>query len=206
MFEDEKKDDIDLDEDLDDEELDLDDEDEDLDEDADEDLEKDEDSDEEEDEDKDKKKDEPSVEELKKQLIKKNEMLRRYKKRLNSSTKTQDRVETPAKPAKKKEEEARLEDSLKEQRFDFRVDNPQLKTKEVDQIERYARANNLTFQEAARSPIVKMWVDKRLKARRSTAASASSSTSSRGALHRSKTDWTKLSDKEFEEHLKSQPR
>lgn len=207
MFEDEK-DDLDLDDEIEDDDLDLDDEDDDIDDDADEDPEKDEEGDKDKDDEDDQDKDEEpeeSVEELKKKLIKRTAMLKRYQKRAKQLEESKANSQPPAKQSKKKEEEARSEDSLKEQRFDFRVDNPHLKSKEVDQIERYAKANGLSFAAAARSPVIKIYIDKRLKARKLAESSASSGSGGRGNLTKPKKDWLEVSDEDFEKHLKSRP-
>lgn len=197
MFDAEDKD-VELDEELDEDELDLDDEDDDID---DEDPEKDdEDEDTEGDQDKDDKEDPDKKEDYKKKFLRERAMRKRAEEKLKKSP---EKKEDPA-PAKKTETNKEEEARSKEDRFDFRLDNPQFKSKEVDHIERLAQAYGISMREAAKLPAVKVWLDQRLKKRRLLAASASGSVSSKGTLQKNKVNFETMSQGEFEQHMRKQ--
>lgn len=194
MFDADEKD-IDLDEELDEDELDLDDEDldEELDDESDEDKSDDEDE-ESKDEDED---DSKKNEDYKKKFLRERAM----RKRLETKLKPSDKKEDPA-PAKKtvtkKDEDARSAD----ERIDFRLDNPQLKSKEVEHIERLAQAYNITMREAAKHPAVKTWLAERQKKRRLLAASANGTVASKGSLQKGKVNFETMTQAEFTQYMR----
>jgi hypothetical protein len=193
MFDAEDKD-IDLDEELDEDELDL--EDEDLDEELDDESDEDESDDEEEDKDEDEG-DSKKDEDYKKKFLRERAMRKRAESKLKSS----DKKESPA-PAKKtvtkKDEDARSAD----ERIDFRLDNPQLKSKEVEHIERLAQAYNITMREAAKHPAVKTWLAERQKKRRLLAASANGTVASKGSLQKGKVNFETMTQAEFTQYMR----
>jgi len=157
-----------------------------------------EDEDTEDDQEKDDKEDPDKKEDYKKKFLRERAMRKRAEEKLKKSP---EKKEDPA-PAKKTETNKEEEARSKEDRFDFRLDNPQFKSKEVDHIERLAQAYGISMREAAKLPAVKVWLDQRLKKRRLLAASASGSVSSKGTLQKNKINYETMSQGEFEQHMR----
>lgn len=157
----------------------------------------------EEDEDDDKD-DEKSLEDLKKELAKKNAMLKRARKKLAKQGKQPDRTERPVKKPVNRKEEAEA-NQFRYERSEFRQDHPELKRLEVDEIETYARAKKVSMEKALKSPMIKSWL-KRLAKKRKLADSQSAASRSRGGstTTKGKKDWENMSNAEFGKHLEKQ--
>ncbi len=105
-----------------------------------------------------------------------------------------------ADPTKKPESPTTQTDKFKEERFDFRIDHPELPKPVVEEVEKYARANNMTLEDAIKSPIVKKYIDEKKTKDELLAASPSSrqrSNSSAGQI-----DWATATPEQVRAHRK----
>lgn len=107
--------------------------------------------------------------------------------------------EGDGKSAKKtrKAKEERPSNQINVERIEFRQDHPDLKRKDVDAVERFAKANGLSMEKALKDPLIKTYIQKRLEKRGNLDASISGR--SRGAPLRPKggKDWSIASDDDY---------
>lgn len=94
-------------------------------------------------------------------------------------------------PAKKKSSNSSLQE-----RNDFRMDYPELKTKEVDEIEAFAKTKGVSLREALKNPIIQIMI--RRNAQKRKAAGSSFDPSRRSQPTKPEKDWSRASRSEME--------
>lgn len=198
--------DLDLDEDIDDEDLDSEeDEDLDSDEDSDEDPEED-DDDEGEDEEVAKKKNKLDFDSMEKDevvkiarsaLAQKNKYKNKVKELAEKKEVATEEKPVSNKPAKKAKD---ADQGINNERIDFRLDHPDLKKKEVEQIEKFAKANGMSMEESLKEGVIRTYLRERKKKRE--ALEGSPTTRGKGAplRRRGEKDWSTATPEELAEH------
>ena len=99
-----------------------------------------------------------------------------------------------AKPAPAQKKSANV--NALQERNDFRMDFPQLKTKEVDEIEAFAKAKGVSLREALKYDVIKLMI--RRNAQKRKAAGSSFDPSRRSQPTKPQKDWTTMSRSEME--------
>jgi len=108
-----------------------------------------------------------------------------------------------AQPPKKKTPAPKSADAVEEarrlnERTEFRLDHPEVHRKMIDEIQKYATANNMTLEQAFRRPLIQKFVnDKDLKERLSKASPTSRHRSSHAQPPK---DWSRATSEEIAAH------
>jgi len=91
-------------------------------------------------------------------------------------------------------------ENMDAERIDFRLDHPDLKKKEVGQIEKFAKANGMSMEESLKEGVIRTYLRERKKKRE--ALEGSPTTRGKGAplRRRGEKDWSTASSEEIAEH------
>lgn len=104
--------------------------------------------------------------------------------------------ESKKKVLKKKEE--RSQDQVNLQRIEFRQDHPELKRKDVDAVERFAKANGVSMEKALQDPFMKSYIRKRLEKRSAQDASINGRSQGASLRRKGEKDWGAASDADYQ--------
>lgn len=105
---------------------------------------------------------------------------------------------TNTKPSIQKSNDVLDEVKRVQERTDFRIDHPDIPRSAIDEIEKYARVHEISLEKAARSPIVRQYVENKVKKDRLSNASPTSK--HRSSQTTPPKDWSRATSEEVAAH------